>query len=157
MHSDKNQRLYDTILAVGAPLSLAVVECFHPHPGDLLNVDVRTWLAVHYLQIPLFPLSALAVATLVRGRNDIAAAICRAGMFVFAVSYTAFDTAAGVVTRVLVQAAHSSGTPEAWRAAIDAVWTHPLLGGSPLLAAPFAAVLGRASRCRSAQLPPRSR
>lgn len=131
-----------TLLIVGAPLALAAVEAFHPHPGDLLRLDVKAWLVVHYAQIPLFPLSAIAVALLVRGREDIAGAICRFAMLVFGVSYIAFDTAAGVVTGILVDAAQTSGMPEAWRAPIDAVWTHPVVGGSPLIPAPFLAVLG---------------
>jgi hypothetical protein len=138
----KRQRLPEMALVVGAPLLLAVVELFHPHPQDLLKLDVQTWLVVHYAQIPLFPLSALAVTALVRGRADIAATLCRAAMFVFAVSYTAFDTAAGVVTGILVKAAHTSGTPDAWRAPINAVWIDPIMGGSPLIPAPFLAVLG---------------
>ena len=44
---------------------------------DLLALDVETWLVDHYAQILLFPLAALAVALLVRGREDIAATICR--------------------------------------------------------------------------------
>jgi len=127
---------------VGVPLLLAVVELFHPHPGDLLNVDVKTWLAVHYLQIALFPLSALAVVMLVRGRTGIAAGLCRVAMFIFAVTYVAFDTAAGVVTGILVEAAKSSRDEGAWRGAIDAVWTDPIVGGSPLIGVPFLAVLG---------------
>ena len=91
------------VLIVGAPLLLAVVELFHPHPGDLLRLDA-TWLAVHYAQIPLFALSAIALTLLVRGRGDIAATRCRLAMFVFTVSYVAFDTAAGVVTGILVNA-----------------------------------------------------
>lgn len=63
-------------------------------------------------------------------------------MLVFAICYISFDTAAGVVTGVLVDAAQNSGAPDAWRAPIDAVWTHPIVGGSPLIAAPFLAVLG---------------
>jgi hypothetical protein len=113
--------LVEVIVVVGVPLVLAVVEVFHPHPHDLLNVDVQTWMAIHYAQIPLFPLSALAVIALVRGRSDAAAIISRVAMFVFAVSYVAFDTAAGVVTGILVQSAHASGTPEAWRAPIEAI------------------------------------
>jgi len=51
--------------------------------------------------------------------------------------------AAGVVTGILIKAAHKSGTPDAWRASIDAVWTHPVMGGSPLLVPPpILAVLG---------------
>jgi uncharacterized protein YhhL (DUF1145 family) len=142
MNLSKQQQWPDIVLVVGAPLLLAIVEIFHPHPNDLLQLDVQTWLVVHYLQIVLFPLTALALATLVRDRTDMPAAIARVAMFVFGVSYIAFDTAAGVVTGILVKAAHASGTPEAWRAPIDAVWTHPIMGGSPLIAAPFLAMLG---------------
>jgi hypothetical protein len=88
-------RLLEFVVVVGMPLLLAVTEVFHPHPHDLLNVDVHTWMAVHYAQIPLFPLSALAVITLLRGRSDAAAIISRIAMFVFAVSYVAFDTCSG--------------------------------------------------------------
>ena len=134
--------LVEVILVVGVPLVLAVVEVFHPHPHDLLNVDVQTWMAIHYAQIPLFPLSALAVIALARGRSDAAAIISRIAMFVFAVSYVAFDTAAGVVTGILVQSAHASGTPEVWRAPIEAIWTHPIMGGSSSGPPPILAVLG---------------
>ena len=96
MHVRRHQWLVNVVI-VGAPLLLAFVEWFHPHPHVLLQLDVRTWLAVHYLQIPLFPLTALAIALLVHGLADIAAAVCRVAMFVFAVSFIAFDTAAGVV------------------------------------------------------------
>ena len=142
MKLSRCRSLSEVALVVGPPLLLAVVECFHPHPHDLLDLDVQTWLAIHYAQIPLFPLSALALVVLVRGRTGVAAMLCRVAMFIFAVSYTAFDTAAGVVTGILSKAAHESGTPDAWRAALDAVWTHPIVGGSPLMPAPFLAVLG---------------
>ena len=142
MNSSSTLRGWRIALIVGAPLLLAIVELFHPHPDDLLQLDVKTWLAVHYAQIPLFPLSALAVTALITGRTGLAATICRVAMFMFAVSYVAFDTAAGVVTGILVDAAQNSRDPETWRAAINAVWTHPVMGGSPLVAAPFLAVLG---------------
>jgi len=143
MNQRAEQRWPWIVLVVGAPLLLAILEVFHPHPGDLLKLDVRTWLVVHYLQIPLFPLVALAVAMLLRGRTDIAAALSRVALFVFGVSYTAFDTAAGVVTGILVKAARASDNPDAWRPAIEAVWTHPVVGGSPMMAPPpFLAVLG---------------
>jgi hypothetical protein len=100
------------------------------------------WLVVHYAQIPLFALSALSIVTLVSGQTGIAAILCRAAMFIFAIRYTAFDTAAGVVTGILVNAAHRSGATDAWRAPIDAVWTHPIVGGSPSEPLPFLAVLG---------------
>jgi len=119
------------ILSIGAPLTLAVLEIFHPHPHDLFQLDLRTWLIVHYLQIPLFPLCALAVVILLRGLPGIAAWFARVAMFVFAVSYVAFDTAAGVVTGILLQAAKSTSAPEQWQPAVMAVWKHPVMGGAP--------------------------
>lgn len=142
MNIQRWQTLFEIILIVGAPLLLALVELLHPQPHDLLNLNAQTWLTVHYAQILLFPLSALALAALVRGRACISATLCRMAALAFGVSYTAFDTAAGVVTGILVKAAHASGTPDLWRAPIDAVWTHPIMGGSPLIPAPFLAVVG---------------
>ena len=131
--------LWEIVLSVGAPLVLAVVEVFHPHPHDLFKLDINAWLFVHYAQLLLFPLSALGFAILVRGKTGVAAIICRVAMFVFGVLYLAFDTAAGLVTGILVKAAQSSGTPDVWQAAIDTVWKHPILGGAP---APLFAILG---------------
>lgn len=96
-----NQRI-ETALVVGAPLALAVLELFHPHPHDLWRLDLRAWMAVHYAQILLFPLTALALATLVRHRPGFAAALCRAGAFVFGVTWVAFDSVAGVATGILL-------------------------------------------------------
>jgi len=129
------------MFAIAAPLALAVVELFHPHPHDLLQIDLSRWMFVHYAQIALFPLAALAESTLVAGTPGLAAQICRVAMFVLAVSYVAFDTAAGVVTGVLVQAAHASGESEAWRAPIAAIWDHAVVGGSRD-GAPALAVIG---------------
>lgn len=120
---------HDLALVVGAPLLLAGVELAHPQPHDLLNLDTPRWLAVHYAQIPLFPLVAFAVVRLIRGHGGISAWICRAAMFAFAASWTAWDAVAGVATGILATAAHASGTPESWRAPIDAIWRHPIMGG----------------------------
>jgi hypothetical protein len=131
-----------SLLIVAAPLTLAIIELFHPHPHDLMALDVQTWLAVHYLQLPLFPLTAVALVLLLKQRTDIAAVICKIAMFVFAVSYTAFDTAAGIVTGILLKAAHASTTPDAWRLPIDTIWTHAIVGGSASGPPPLLAVLG---------------
>jgi hypothetical protein len=115
---------------VGAPLALAIVELFHPQPHDLLDLDLPRWLGVHYAQLVLFPLVALAVSVLVAGISGVSAALCRAAMFVFAASYVAFDTAAGIGIGVLVQAAHASASVDAWRPAIQTIWNHAVIGGS---------------------------
>jgi hypothetical protein len=116
---------------VGAPAALGLLELFHPHPHDLFQLDLTRWLTVHYVQLALFPLAALALVTTIRGQRGSAAVICRLAMLVFAICYTAFDTAAGIVTGVLVQAGEASGTPEAWREPVMTIWNHPILGGGP--------------------------
>ena len=52
---------------------------------------------------------------------------------------------AGVAVGILVDSAQASGTPEAWRSAIDTLWTHPIMGGMRLNGEPSLAVLGRVS------------
>ncbi|UGB39441.1 hypothetical protein [Frateuria soli] len=132
-------------MVVAAPLVLAILEIFHPHPHDLFDLDVQRWMLVHYAQIPLFPLAALSVAMLVRDRSDWAAWLCKAGMFVFAVAFTSFDTAAGLVIGLLVKGAQASGDPEAWRDMIDALWFDPVLGGRGFTDAPLMGLIGRLS------------
>lgn len=128
-------------VCIGVPLTLAVVEIFHPHPHDLLQLDLDRWMAVHYAQIALFPLAAVSACLLVADIPGYAAALCRAAMFVFAVAYVAFDTAAGIVTGVLVRAAHATTSPEAWREPVLAVWNHAVIGGGSD-GAPALAVIG---------------
>jgi hypothetical protein len=135
-------RLTDVALCVIAPLLLAILEIFHPHVHDFLNLDLRLWMTIHYAQMPFFALAGLAMAGLVRANNDLAANACRVAMFVFVVSYIAFDTAAGVATGLLAQTAKASAAPDAWRPAIDAVWNHPIVGGSAASSPPVLAVVG---------------
>jgi hypothetical protein len=139
MTSVRRYSVWDIALVVGAPLLLAIVEVVHPHPYDLMELDVRTWLAVHYAQIALFPLSALAVAWWVKGQRGIAATVCRVALFVFAATWTAWDAVAGVGTGILLDAAHHSSTPDAWNASIEAIWLHPIMGGT---GAPLLAIVG---------------
>lgn len=137
---EKQPERWEVVLCVGAPLVLTVVELFHPHPPkNLLALDVQPWLFVHYAQVLLFPLTALAVATLVRGQTGFAPLLCRMAAFVFGITYIAFDTAAGLVTGILVKAANASPAPDTWRTAIDSVWLNPIIGGAP---APLLAILG---------------
>jgi hypothetical protein len=132
-------------LGAAPPLLLAVLECFHPHPQDLLTLGTDRWLFVHYAQIPLFPLVALSIAALLSGCGDITARVSRVALFVFAVSFVAFDTAAGVVTGILAQAAQASSDPAAWRAAIETVWWHPVIGQVRHGHIPSLAAIGAAS------------
>jgi uncharacterized protein YhhL (DUF1145 family) len=155
----EQRTLARSALVALSPLLLALLEVFHPHPhGDnLLDVRVGTWLFVHYAQILLFPLAALSVAALLRGITGVTAMASRAALFVFAICFVAFDTAAGVATGILVQAAHASGDPDAWRPAIDAIWRHPIVGGVrqdhiPSLSMVGAATLSIATAAAAASL-----
>lgn len=128
---------YEASLIIGAPLTLGLVELFHPHLHDFMTLDLSAWMFVHYAQIPLFPLAALGVVTLIRSSSGAAASICRIAMFTFAISYVAFDTAAGLVTGILASAAQHSHVPAPWLASINLIWTHPVVGANsstPLLA-----------------------
>jgi hypothetical protein len=102
------------------------------------------WLLVHYLQIPLFLLVALSVCWLIREERGIPAQLCRFSMLVFASTFLAFDTAAGVVIGELIDMARSAGAIEQWRAPIMALWHHPIVGGSGT-PAPLLASLGKMS------------
>jgi hypothetical protein len=137
MESDSPRvRASDLALCVIAPLLLAILEIFHPHVHDFMSLNLCVWLGIHYAQMPLFALASLGLAWLVRGHRDLAATACRVLMFIFVVSYIAFDTAAGVVTGVLVASARESGNPDAWRPAIDAVWNNAIIGGSSSASSP---------------------
>jgi hypothetical protein len=76
MQHSQPWRFLDTALVVGAPFCLAILELFHPRPHDLFTVDLSAWMPVHYLQIPLFPLTVLALVRLVRDRAGWAPALC---------------------------------------------------------------------------------
>jgi surface polysaccharide O-acyltransferase-like enzyme len=140
VHVISRLRLGEVVAVAGAPALLAILELFHPHPDDLMALDVHTWLIVHYMQVPLFALSALAMARLVRKQTDLPAVICRVALLVFALSFVVFDTAAGLVVGSLVEMARASGSPDAWRGPIEAIWEHPILGGTD---SPILAVTGR--------------
>jgi hypothetical protein len=66
-------------------------------------------------------------------------------MFVFAVAFTSFDTAAGLVIGLLVQRALASADPESWRGMIQALWFDPVLGGRGVTDAPLMGLIGRLS------------
>lgn len=133
MNALRSCLLPQILLVVGSPLLLAIVELIHPQPHDLLRIDIQTWLAVHYAQIALFPLVALAVAWWVRDQSGVAAAVCRIAMFVFGAAWTSWDAVAGVGTGILIAAAGKSGGFEAWRGSIEAIWSHPIMGGGASL------------------------
>jgi hypothetical protein len=94
------------VVMVGAPLALAVLEAFHPRPGDagggseaLDAISQGDWfLWFHMIQLPLIGLTAWAVYLLTAGLDGRAAVVSRWAAGVFAMFFSAYDAAAGVAT-----------------------------------------------------------
>jgi uncharacterized membrane protein YGL010W len=70
------------------------------------------WLILHVLQLPLFSLVALALFLLLSNIHNVAAAISRVALAVFAIFYTAFDAIAGIATGILFRKVRSMNLPE---------------------------------------------
>lgn len=127
---------------IAPPALLALLELFHPHVHDILDVPLPLWLVIHYGQMVLFPLTALSLILLVHDLRGLSAALTRVAAFAFGVLFVAFDTAAGIVTGEMVAAARVAHAEAAWRPAIAAVWAHPIIGG---VGTPALAVAGTAA------------
>lgn len=66
----------------------------HSHHGDW-------WLILHILQLPLFALVATSIWLLLRNTDNVFASMSRIALWIFAISYTALDTIAGIATGIL--------------------------------------------------------
>ena len=103
------------LVVIGTPLALGTLEIFHPMPGENFIADLHPhvgwWLTLHVLQLPLFGLMALAVATLLTEAQsrDVAAGVSRIALWCFAVFYIAFDSLAGIAAGLV--ASYASALP----------------------------------------------
>jgi hypothetical protein len=100
------RKLLRWLVLLGAPISLGLLEIWHPanvffnemlshsHHGDW-------WLILHILQLPLFPLVATSIWLLLQKTDNLFAYFSRIALWIFAVSYTALDTIAGIATGIL--------------------------------------------------------
>lgn len=105
------------IVLLGAPLALGILEIWHPskvHFDEMVDSPQHAdwWLTLHVLQMPLFPLVALAVFLLLFGIRNIAATISRIALAIFAVFYTALDSVAGIATGILFRKVRGMELPE---------------------------------------------
>ena len=75
-------------------LSLFVLGQFHPM--HLTYATSRSWWVLHVVGLFLFPLVALALAALVRGRRDAVAVLTVLLAYGFATAYSALDVIAGI-------------------------------------------------------------
>jgi hypothetical protein len=133
-------------------LALAGAGLFHPHV--LVPATADRWYVVHVAGLLAFPLVGLALAWLVRGRQDPLAWVVRLTAYGFAVFYTALDVvygvAAGDVTRDMAEGYRRSADFSAMlRTAVDL----GEVGSWSLLACAAALVVDQLGRHRLAGLP----
>jgi hypothetical protein len=100
------------LLILAGPLLWAVLILFHPNPGEAgpyeeIKDVVDRWLFVHVGQLILTPLLFFAVWRLLDGLSSAAARVSRAGLVVWTVFFSAYDSIQGVATGVLIR--HANG------------------------------------------------
>jgi hypothetical protein len=115
-----------SLVLLGAPLALAIMEIFHPQPSGVAeSVEQGGWFMwFHIIQLPLVGLTALAVYLLTEGLEGRAARVSRWAAGVFAVFFSAYDAAAGIATGYALRSAQ--GLPAGAQEAVhDAVIDMP--------------------------------
>ncbi len=111
------KKYFRWVILLGAPALLGVLEVWHPaqvYYDEMLSPSGNGdwWLLLHTLQMPLFPLVATAVWLLLNKVDNIAATLSRIALWIFAVTYTAFDTIAGIATGILFRHVSGLNLPE---------------------------------------------
>ncbi|MFC4942558.1 hypothetical protein [Pseudonocardia sp. GCM10023141] len=90
------------VVAVALPgLALAVIGLLHP--VDLTPATATRWWQLHVLLLPIFPLLAVAIWTLVRNDRGPLAWAARLAAYLFAAFYTGLDTLAGIGAGIAVE------------------------------------------------------
>jgi hypothetical protein len=119
---------------VGTPLAFAALLLLHPTGGGdfyaLISENVTRWLALHYAAAALFPLMGYALWLLIRDLPGRAAKVARIAIPVYAVSYSIYETAMGIVSGIMSK--EGNGLTGAERdgvaAAVNAIPTNPIVG-----------------------------
>ena len=119
-----------------ALVTWAVIALLHPDPDSSAGIyaglhdDVGSWLFTHCAQLVLAPFVAFTVWTILRGVTSAAATLSRLALVVWLVSFSAYDSLAGIGTGVLVREANSvTGDEQAGLVtAADLFWDSQLSG-----------------------------
>jgi len=119
-----------------APLALILLEYWHPYgfSSDVyhqLDPRVNWWVILHLFQAVLFPLAGLGVYFLIRGTQGIDAVIAKIFLFLFGVSYTVFDSVAGIGLGNLIRQikALPLDRQESFEQLVQAYYLDPYFGG----------------------------
>lgn len=105
------------------PLAVGAVNLFHPvgsaaEPiSAVIAARLNWWLALHVLNLMLFPSLGLTLWLLLAERRGLAAAVSRAILLIYVPLYAGFDALVGLGTGLLVQ--HTAGLPAAEQAAFE--------------------------------------
>ncbi|MDR6226838.1 hypothetical protein [Desmospora profundinema] len=100
------KKLSRRLILLGAPAALGLLGVWHPahvYFDEMISSPGQGdwWLLLHTLQMPLFPLIATAMWLLLKNSDGITASLSRVALWIFAITYTAFDTIAGIATGIL--------------------------------------------------------
>lgn len=91
-----------TVVGVAVP-GLALAGFGLVHPAFLAPSTAMVWWQLHVPLIPLFPLLAVALIVLLRGRRDVLAWAARILAYLFACLYTALDTISGIAAGIVTE------------------------------------------------------
>jgi hypothetical protein len=103
------------LVLLGAPTTLGLLEIWHPAHvlfDEMLSHHGDWWLSLHVLQMPLFPLVATSIWLLLQNTDNLFASMSRIALWIFAISYAAFDTIAGIATGILFKYVRSASIAE---------------------------------------------
>jgi hypothetical protein len=133
------------LLLFGAPLTVGILGIWHPvdpgtSPYQIVADSPTWWTVLHVLQLPLFGLLALAVATLVAGLPGKAAFVSKVGLAFFVIFYTALDSVTGIASGIIAQEARD--LPADQVAVIEPMVNSLFLGGGPYTFIPVLGILG---------------
>ena len=103
---------------LATPLLWIVIALIHPDEPE----QSGRWLFVHFAQLVLTPFLAFAVWTLLDGIRSLAATISRIALVAWVVSFSAYDSVAGIATGLLAR--HAEGLAGAEQAAVTSAVEH---------------------------------
>jgi hypothetical protein len=133
------------LLLLLPPIALGILGIFHPvgpghSPFHIVSESPTWWTVLHILQLPLLALVALSVYLVVAGFPGRAAMVSRAGLAVFVVFYTAYDSITGIASGIIVQETRSFSSEE--QSVAEPLVNSLFLGGGPYTFITALAMLG---------------
>ena len=105
-------------LLLGVPAAYCALTTLHPTENPTLGDDVGFWMVIHTVQLFLIGGMSCIIWVLTAGSTGTAARVGRAFILPYAITYSAFDSMAGLAAGALVRVANEAdpaGQAEAQR------------------------------------------